>query len=357
MDNYNFDYDYNSSCDDPGDCIFQCDNNDIRALRSNMVYVYSIICVMGILGNALVIVTFIFYKTLKSMTDIYLLNVAIADIMFVLSIPLLVVNEQYGWILGDLSCKLLKGIYSVNLYSGMLLLACISTDRYIAIVQARRSFKLRATALVYSHVICLVVWLVAVGMSLPTFIFYKTFEYQNITVCETSFLDPQSAVLLKTLMPSAQLGIGFFLPLLIMIFTYSSITCTLLRAKNFQRHKAVRVVMAVVVVFIVCHLPYNIILLMYTVNKFRTDLDCDVEQNKTRALIYTECLAYLHCCLNPILYAFIGVTFRNNFLKIFQDLGCLSKKYISGRSTPRFTTEGFTSRKTSEVFDADNAVV
>lgn len=349
-----YDYDNDSYSYDPDDYIYQCDNNDIRTLRSNMVYVYSIICVLGILGNVLVIVTYAFYKKLKSMTDIYLLNVAIADILFVLSIPLLVVNEQYEWILGDLSCKLLKGIYSVNLYSGMLLLACISTDRYIAIVQARRSFKLRSTALVYSHVICLVVWLVAIGMSLPTFIVYKTFEYQNITVCETSLPDHQTAVMLKTLMPSAQLSIGFFLPLLIMIFTYSSITYTLMRAKNFQRHKAVRVVMAVVVVFIVCHLPYNIILLLDTLNKFRTDLDCNVEKMKTKALIFTECLAYLHCCLNPILYAFIGVKFRNHFLKIFQDLWCLSKKYISVRRTSRFTSEGFTSRKTSEVFETDN---
>jgi len=152
-------------------CSFDVTTNVNRVLG---LYVHTIICILGFVGNSLVIVTYALYKKSKSMTDIYLLNVAIADLLFVLALPLLVYNEQSSWSMGPAACKLLRGSYSINLYSGMLLLACISTDRYIAIVQARRSFRLRSLS--YSRVICVIVWIFAILVSVPTFYFYQWYE-------------------------------------------------------------------------------------------------------------------------------------------------------------------------------------
>uniref|UniRef100_A0AAQ6I9R5 G-protein coupled receptors family 1 profile domain-containing protein n=1 Tax=Anabas testudineus TaxID=64144 RepID=A0AAQ6I9R5_ANATE len=280
-------------------------------------YVHSIICILGFMGNSLVIATYAFYKRTKSMTDIYLLNVAIADLLFVVALPLIVYNEDV----------LLRGSYSVNLYSGMLLLACISTDRYIAIVQARRSFRLRSLS--YSRIICAIVWVCAVllsrgwdGVSLPP-------QY----VCEFRFSDNNTALLTKLAVPSTQIAVGFFLPLLIMIFCYTAVIITLLRAKNFQRHKAVRVVLAVVVVFIVCHLPYNVTLLYDTISMFDQH-SCEESDALHTAKTVTQTIAYMHCCLNPVLYAFVGVKFRNHFRKIVQDLWCLGKRYIAHAASP-----------------------
>ncbi|XP_017157593.1 C-C chemokine receptor type 6-like [Poecilia reticulata] len=85
-------------------------------------YIHSIICILGLVGNSLVILTYALYKRTKSMTDVYLLNVAIADLLFVLALPFIVYNELYSWPMGQVACKLLRGSYSVNLYSGMLML-------------------------------------------------------------------------------------------------------------------------------------------------------------------------------------------------------------------------------------------
>ncbi|KAG9347347.1 hypothetical protein JZ751_004914 [Albula glossodonta] len=305
------------------------------------------------------------------MTDVYLLNVALADVLFVVGLPLIIYNDQYDWAMGTWACKLLRGIYSVNLYSGMLLLACISADRYIAIVQARRSFRIRSRALVYSRVICIAVWLCAIGLSIPTFVYYEaysdktSFDYVNDIdiamnpestkteavgshkVCYFKFEGNETAQTMKVLVPSLQVAVGFFLPLLVMGFCYSSIIVTLLRARNFQRHKAVRVVMAVVLVFIACHLPYNVSLLYYTAVMFDTR-DCHVEDSIMMALTITETLAYLHCCLNPFLYAFIGVKFRNHFCKILEDLWCMGKRYIYSRRSSRVTSEFYVSKKSTE---------
>uniref|UniRef100_A0A3Q1HQQ3 G-protein coupled receptors family 1 profile domain-containing protein n=1 Tax=Anabas testudineus TaxID=64144 RepID=A0A3Q1HQQ3_ANATE len=299
---------YNESYEDYyiGELIGLCTHNNNHSVEQVVgPYVHSIICILGFMGNSLVIATYAFYKRTKSMTDIYLLNVAIADLLFVVALPLIVYNED-----------LLRGSYSVNLYSGMLLLACISTDRYIAIVQARRSFRLRSLS--YSRIICAIVWVCAVLLSVPTFYFYHCYQpsHNMMFVPEENLTH---TLLTKLAVPSTQIAVGFFLPLLIMIFCYTAVIITLLRAKNFQRHKAVRVVLAVVVVFIVCHLPYNVTLLYDTISMFDQH-SCEESDALHTAKTVTQTIAYMHCCLNPVLYAFVGVKFRNHFRKIVQDL-------------------------------------
>uniref|UniRef100_A0A3Q1GJF4 Chemokine (C-C motif) receptor 6a n=1 Tax=Acanthochromis polyacanthus TaxID=80966 RepID=A0A3Q1GJF4_9TELE len=229
---------YNYDMDVLEPCTF---NNSLWVQTVVGPYINSIICILGFVGNSLVIVTYAFYEKIKSMTDIYLLNVAIADLLFVLALPLIIYNEFSSWSMGPVACKLLRGSYSINLYSGMLLLACISIDRYIAIVQARRSFRLRSLSYM-------------------------------------------------------------------------------------------------VVVFIACHLPYNVVLLYDTVNMFE-QAECEDLDRLQTVLMVMQSIAYLHCCLNPVLYAFVGVKFRNHFRRIFQDLCCRGKKYIAPRRSSRVTSE------------------
>ncbi|XP_068457706.1 C-C chemokine receptor type 6 [Clinocottus analis] len=336
------DYDYSTS-EEP--CSLDPDPLEVLA----QTYMHSIICAFGLLGNALVIVTYIFYKRTKTMTDVYLFNVAVADLIFVVALPFIVYNEQRGWLMGPVACKVLRSAYSVNLYSGMLLLACISGDRYVAIVRARRSFGARSRSLLYSRLICSAVWLFAVALTLPTLLYTERFEEtapgaQTASVsCQLAFRKTETAKLMKVVVPGLQMAVGFLLPLLVMAFCYASIVCTLLRAQSSQRHKAVRVIIAVVVVFIACHLPYNVALLAHTASLF-SERSCETEKVRLRVLAVCRSTAYLHCCLNPVLYAFIGVKFRSHFRQIVLDLWCFSKRYIytarSSRATSDFCISG-----------------
>uniref|UniRef100_A0A3P9B5Q9 C-C motif chemokine receptor 6 n=1 Tax=Maylandia zebra TaxID=106582 RepID=A0A3P9B5Q9_9CICH len=284
--------------DDDGFCIMDPDASEVIT----QTLIHSIICGFGLIGNVLVMVTYSFYKRTKTMTDVYLFNMAVADLIFVATLPV--------------ACKVLRSSYSINLYSGMLLLACISCDRYIAIVRATRSFGTRSRALVYSRLICLAVWVFAVALTLPTLIYTEPSE-------DNSPGSDRVTVMCQIL----QMAVGFLLPLCMMAFCYSCIIYTLLRAQSNQRHKAVRVVLAVVAVFIVCHLPYNVTLLIHMLSLFK-QRSCDAENLKLKFLNICRTVAYLHCCLNPFLYAFVGVKFRNHFRQIMLDLWCFSKRYI-----------------------------
>lgn len=342
MASVTLDYDYTSEGYYPDEELCDLDPNPVDIITQTCIY--SIICAFGLIGNGLVIVTYIFYKRTKTMTDVYLFSVAVADLIFVVALPFIIYNEQHSWLMGSVACKMLRSAYSINLYSGMLLLACISGDRYVAIVQARRSFGARSSTVIYSRLICSVVWVIAVALTLPTLIYTDRFEYMELgtgtvtMMCQLSFSQNETAKVMKVLVPSFQMAIGFLLPLLVMVFCYSSIVCTLQRAQSSQRHKAVRVVLAVVVVFIVCHLPYNVALLNHTVSLFK-ERSCEEEKIKLKVLAISRSIAYLHCCLNPILYAFVGVKFRSHFRQIMLDLWCFSKKYIYTARSSRGTSD------------------
>ncbi|XP_062407596.1 C-C chemokine receptor type 6-like [Sardina pilchardus] len=373
-----------SATEDPDDEYYEEYGPDVGVCKTDMfdkvyhhlsLYVHSIIVVLGLLGNLLVIVTYAFYKKTKSMTDVYLLNVAVADVLFVVVLPLIIYNEQHNWVMGDGACKVLSGAYSLNLYSGVLLLACISGDRYLAIVRASSSRCIRSRTLVYSHAICFTVWVMALLLSLPTFMYSttdipqpetimigeafdnSTAEDAELVECMLYFQSNQTADLMKILIPGLQMSIGFLLPLMVMTFCYTCIIHTLLKARNFQGHKAVRVVLMVVLVFVLCHLPYNLTRLVHTIT-LSEERDCTTEISFMVGLSVTETLAYLHCCLNPFLYAFSGVHFRNHFQKVLRDLWCVGKDYMRAqRPSSHLTSEVCLSmRKSLDGPNTDNSM-
>lgn len=336
----------------------QCSLEEVREFtRVFMPIAYSLICVFGLLGNIMVVMTFAFYKKTRSMTDVYLLNMAITDILFVLTLPFWAVTHATGtWVFNNSLCKLMKGIYAVNFNCGMLLLACISMDRYIAIVQATKSFRIRSRTLAHSKIICLVVWVTSVFISSPTFIFNEKYELLGRQVCEPQYKFVLEPITWKLLGLGLELLFGFFIPLLFMVFCYLFIIKTLVQAQNSKRHRAIRVVIAVVLVFLACQIPHNVVLLVTSVNMGKMNRTCHGEIRLAYTRNVAEVLAFLHCCLNPVLYAFIGQKFRNYFMKIMKDVWCAKRKNkVPGFLCARMYSESYVSRQTSEIVDNDNA--
>ena len=133
--------------------------------------------------------------------------------------------------------------------------------------------------------------------------------------------------------------VGFLLPSAVLIFCYS---CILRRlrcgSQGLQKQKAFRVIVAVVVVFFLCWTPYNITLMVDTIHANNSTDSCGVRSSLDKAKIITSTVGYLHCSLNPILYAFVGVKFRRQLLDILRTLGCklkTSAKFQSGVSSKR----------------------
>lgn len=314
-----------------------CFKKDVRNFKAWFLPImYTLICFVGLLGNGLVVLTYIYFKRLKTMTDTYLLNLAVADILFLLTLPFWAYSAAKSWIFGVHVCKFIFSLYKISFFSGMLLLLCISIDRYVAIVQAVSAHRHRARVLFISKLSCVGIWMLATVLSVPEMLYSGILKSNSEQALRCSLMAEQTGTLIS--IQVAQMVMGFLFPLVAMSCCYLVIIRTLLQARNFERNKAIKVIIAVVVVFIAFQLPYNGVILAQTVaNANTTAISCELSKQLNIAYDITYSLASVRCCINPFLYAFIGVKFRNDLFKLFKDLGCLSQEQLRQWSSCRHT--------------------
>lgn len=310
----------------------QCQKGDVRNFRAAFLpAMYSIICFVGLTGNVLVMLTYVYFKRLKTMTDLYLLNLALADILFLLTLPFWSVSAATHWVFGDFCCKMVYCFCKMSFCSGMLLLMGISLDRYFCIVQAASAHRHRPRTVFIGKLSCVFIWIIAFVLSFPELIHSGVKPRNSVEHCSIISTDMlRLMVSLKVL----QMVMGFLCPLLVMSFCYVMIVNTLLQARNFEKYKAIKVIIAVVIVFVLFQLPHNSVLLVKTISTFNST-DCQWSKQMDIADDVTYSLACLRCCLNPFLYAFIGVKFRNDLFKLLKELGCLSQEQLLQWSTCR----------------------
>ncbi|MEE6522615.1 hypothetical protein FKM82_021224, partial [Ascaphus truei] len=289
---------------------------------------YSLLFVLGLLGNVLVLVVLLRNKRGLQSTDMFILHLAVADILLVLTLPFWAAQAVSGWHFGSVMCKIVGSLFKVNFYAGIYLLACISCDRYLSIVYAVQIYKKHRSHLV--HWSCLVVWCLCVLLSLPDIVFFQVMhEYRaNMTECQHQFPSHTSTSWRLALTFLYQV-LGFLLPLCGMLYCYTHIALTLLRSQGFKKHRALRVIIALVLSFFLCWAPYNIAALMNTLSILQIFArDCRLESHIDIALSVTSGLCYFHCCLNPVLYAFIGVKFKNKFIELLNYSGCICPQFL-----------------------------
>ncbi|XP_047457156.1 C-X-C chemokine receptor type 1 [Mugil cephalus] len=325
-----------------------CDVKPPALNSTGLMVAYMIVFVFGIIGNSIVVCVVCHMKKRKVSTDIYLMNLAIADLLFCLTLPFSAVDVHFGWIFGDFLCKVLSGFQEASVYSGVFLLACISVDRYFAIVRATR---LLSTRHLLVKGVCTVVWLVAGLLSIPVVIKKESMYAEDLDqlICYEN-LTGESGNHWKVSIRIMRHTLGFFLPLLVMAVCYGWTAMALFHIRNQQKHKAMRVILAVVLAFIVCWLPYNITVLIDSLirgGSLKVD-SCDSRNRVEVIRNVTEVLAFMHCAVNPILYAFIGQKFRNQLLDTLYKQGLISKRlHIAYRTSEVNSLGSMRSRNTS----------
>uniref|UniRef100_A0A8C4M585 C-X-C chemokine receptor type 2 n=1 Tax=Equus asinus asinus TaxID=83772 RepID=A0A8C4M585_EQUAS len=298
-----------------------------------LVVIYALVFLLSLLGNSLVMLVVLYTRVSRSVTDVYLLNLAIADLLFALTLPIWAASKAKGWTFGTVLCKLVSLLKEVNFYSGILLLACISVDRYLAIVHATRTLTQKRH---WVKFICLGIWILSFILALPVFLFRKaiTSPYSGPVCYEDMGANTTKWRMVMRVLPQT---FGFLVPLLVMLFCYGLTLRTLFQAHMGQKHRAMRVIFAVVLVFLLCWLPYNLVLVSDTLMRLQVIQETCVRRNDiNRALDATEILGFFHSCLNPLIYAFIGQKFRHGLLRIMAIHGLISKEFLAKDSRPSF---------------------
>lgn len=295
-----------------------CDRESVRLFRSRYEPpLFWLIALVGGAGNLAVVWTYL-KQRLKTLTEVYLLHLAVADLLFLVTLPLWAAEAQGGWTFGSALCKLTAAVYKVNLFSSTLLLTCISLDRYVVIVRATKASSSAQQRRRRSLLLCGGAWLLALLLAVPELLFATTAaaagdSQQYCRMVFPNHLGNRAKVLALAL----QVSMGFCLPFAIMAVCYGVILARLLRTRNFQKHKAMRVVLAVVLVFLLTQLPYNGVLVAEALQAEAPGRSgCEELKRVDLLKQLLMSLAYLHAALNPALYAFVGVRFRRQLKKL-----------------------------------------
>ncbi|KTG04892.1 hypothetical protein cypCar_00047991 [Cyprinus carpio] len=276
---------------------------------------YSLFFIVGFLGNILVIWVVLMGVKLRSMTDICLLNLAIADLLLVCSLPFLAHSARDQWTFGDVMCTMVFSVYHIGFYSGIFFIVLMSVDRYLAVVHA--VFALRVRTRTYGILASVIIWIIAVSASFPELLNLKTTQMKNSTYCTyypTNDIDASHYSMIIGIFKKNVLGL--ILPLIVIGFCYSMILMRLLTART-SRRQAMRLVIAVMVVFFCCWAPYNIAAFVRALELSKhIKPACEGSKAISLSLKITEALAYSHSCVNPFLYVFVGEKFRRQLFRL-----------------------------------------
>uniref|UniRef100_A0A8C5S9C0 G-protein coupled receptors family 1 profile domain-containing protein n=1 Tax=Laticauda laticaudata TaxID=8630 RepID=A0A8C5S9C0_LATLA len=104
---------------------------------------------------------------------------------------------------------------------------------------------------------------------------------------------------------------GLILPSIVISFCYARI-------------KVVKMIFIVVIMFFMWWMPYNVILFLKCLNDVGILGQCEISKNLDDAEQVTQILTYFYCCLNPIIYFFMGQKFKL-YIKLFFKNSVFSK--------------------------------
>ncbi|XP_058534451.1 atypical chemokine receptor 2 isoform X2 [Ochotona princeps] len=274
---------------------------------------YSLLFVLGLGGNLLLLVVLLRYVPRRQMAEVYLLNLAISNLLFVVTLPFWAISVAWHWVFGNFLCKMMSILYTTSFYSGIFFISCMSLDKYLEIVHAQPHHRLRTRT--KSLLLATLVWTVSLAISIPDIVFVQIHENpKGVWSCYADF--GGHATTWKLFLRFQQNLLGFLLPFLTMIFFYSRIGCVLVRLRPPGRGRALRMAAALVVAFFLFWFPYNLTLFLHSLLDLQVFGNCQVSQQLDYALQVTETFAFLHCCFTPVLYAFSSGRFRQ-YLKTF----------------------------------------
>ena len=297
------------------------------AFSITIAVLYLVICVLGLAGNSLVLVAILKLDKMASATTVYIFNLALADGLFMVGLPFVAIqNFKNRWDFGEAACKLVMVLDGINQFTSVFCLTVMSVDRYMALVDPLRFARWRTPA--RAKMVSAGLWLFSLAPVLPMALNFSVRGDQ----CT---LDPD------VLSESRWQGyltyafvLGFALPFTVMTVSYGA----LLHALRSQRipvpagggpaaqpaapregqrleRQVTKMVVAVVVAFGVCWLPFYV---FNFCSLYRTDR----VPYFALGFEFVVMLSYSWSCANPILYACHSEAFRRHFAKLL----CPSKQ-------------------------------
>ncbi|XP_035525970.1 chemokine XC receptor 1-like [Morone saxatilis] len=308
-------YDYDENYESDAEMCYRTSIVQVGAIFTSVFF--SIVVILSLFGNILVIVILAMYENLRSLTNAFILNLAISDLFFTAGLPFWAYYHVYGWTLGEDACKIVSFVFYTGFYSSGILLILMTAHRYVAVMNPLSNIV--STKGFYSVLASLIIWAVSALAASPAFAF--THVTNNYCVSKDSYW---------SLWGIYQQNILFILSSVVFIFCYSQIMCRLLRPTARRRkNKTLKLIFTLMIVFFMGWGPYNIVIFLRSLYYWRQHYadskaaagSCEMLKQLDYAFYISRLFAFSHCCLNPVFYVFVGIKFKNHLKKMLKSWG------------------------------------
>lgn len=277
---------------------------------------------VGLLGNVAAIVNYTCCRRPWNTGTVFLLNLALCDIAWLLLLPFTVyfsLSQQH--INGmNIFCQFKKIFFNINVYGSIFFLALISFDRYTGTVHPITS--LRWWDGKKACLCSIFTWIILILGSIPDlFMSFDVSRPGNITVCMDHIHGPFSYVMTISLMRALM---GFLLPLLVMGAFYTQMVRVLRsmpgrktpRSQSLtprRSGKPLILITAALVVFLLSYAPYHIMIVTLVFMRFIGKVTSENMNTLYIAYEFLEALCSVSSCLDPVLYILASQHFQQRW--------------------------------------------
>lgn len=337
-------------------------NLDDGALRLPLVFFYSLFFLLGLVGNLLALWVFVFLHSRRNSVRVFLINVAIADLVLLACLPFRVLYHANGnrWILGPLVCKVVGNLFYMNMYISITLLGFISLDRYVKLKGrggAERGLARRLRGGGWSWVACGALWGLSLAAAVPMIAMSegneergKCFQYKQRRGAKGKAYFNMALVLL------------FWGVFCLLVVSYGKIAMRLLKVSrdkpdlpNAHRYgSTARKSFFVLFLFTVCFGPYHAFRPFYVLSQLSQSPSCDYLRLVDRTNEVMLLFSAFNTVLDPVMYFLLSGSVRKAAVKALgQSLG--NRLHFLNDGTSNSSVSEF--RRTSLSVTSPNTVI
>ncbi|XP_072135627.1 leukotriene B4 receptor 1 [Mobula birostris] len=285
--------------------------------------ILGVTCLIGVPGNSLVIWVILFKMKKWPSTILLILNLAIADLVVLITLPLWIYSITSSWVFGETSCKIFSYLIYCNLYGSVFFIMLMSIDRFMAIIYPFASQKWRKVSFICK--VIAVVWILAFLFAVPIIPIKRVQMIDYKKQCSAREYDSKAQQITCL---ALETFVGFVIPFTVLIVCYAYVARRVNKMTFKSKNRSEMLIASIVIAFVVCWLPYHVFnVIEFASLMVRPDSGASATLDHISEVgsYVTGALAFISSSINPMLYAFAARSMRSGFrssvmVKIFEQM-------------------------------------
>ncbi|KAL0984066.1 hypothetical protein UPYG_G00136620 [Umbra pygmaea] len=289
--------------------------------------ILSLMCLVGVTGNIYTLVVMCHSMRTAASMYIYIINLALADLLYLLTIPFVVSTHFLKvWYFGDAGCRILISMDFLTMHASIFTLTIMSTERYFAVLKPLDTVKRSKS---YRKVIAVLVWVASFILTLPMILSIQLIMVESKAMCHPTLSALSYKVYISFLFCTSIVAPGMIIGYLYICLArtyWISQTETFKQTKKLPNQKVLYLIFTIVLLFWACFLPFWIWQLLC---QFQSPIDLSTKAKRNINYL-TTCLTYSNSCINPFLYTLLTKNYKEYLRK--HQRTCTAGNYFNRRN-------------------------